>query len=214
MRRSSPDGLHVRHVVSESIGVTVTASQAKAAKRLREAGHTVMLIVDAMQANDVPVDSCILAAELAREAGRVLGYRARIFPVRAKARHTDGREGRDVGYQPLSPESVADNRYAGHVVCLWDDKVALDPTAPQLDPLMYGNGKERVYPEIEPVAFEVDRKFVKGGLGALPMENGWTVYYEPFDDDGDWARADVDATTRINAQRIGRAIAERVRPNG
>lgn len=189
-------------------------------KRLREAGTVMAHVLDAMYANDVPIDSCILAGEIAREAGRALGYRARIFPVRVRVSHKDGREGHHIGYRELSPEALAENRYPGHVLCLWDDKVGLDATAPQMDPDLHakpasGGGMTAVRPEAIPaLAFPVPREFVKRqeGLTIGPLDSGWVLDYEGFDDGGEWARNDeIDAGTRRSLQHVGAQIAKLVR---
>lgn len=188
-------------------------------KRLREAAWTMSHILDAMEVNEVPIDSCLLAGEIARDTGRALGYRARMFPVRVRVRHEDGRVGREIGYDDLSPQAVAEDRYHGHVLCLWDDKVALDPTAPQFDPAIAKPGKpgtrSRVRAEAIPsLAFPIGREFAKRQAPVvLPLESGWTLSYEPFDDHGDWAKpsAGNDTDTRLSIRESGRMIAERVR---
>lgn len=159
-----------------------------------EATEVVAQIVYAMVANGIPIDSCLLAAELARETGRALGHRAGMVPVRVRATHEDGREGRSLGYT----ESVAADRYNGHVIVVYDGKVALDPTAPQ------------VHREIKPLVFEVPRGFGAKVEHASAESNGWTLDYTAFDDKGDWATGVMSEDVR-QAQTIGRLIANSVR---
>lgn len=169
----------------------------KNAKRLREASRTMSEVVDALIANGVPVDSCILAAELVRDVGRELGYRAQVLSVRVRVFGPDGQEGRHLGYAA----SVADDRYNGHVIVTWDGKVAIDVTAPQLS----GDGVE-----IPAMAFEIPRSFRKGGQPFTLDVNGCTVTYTPFDDGGDWA-VGRDAEIATDSARSARILAQRVR---
>jgi hypothetical protein len=187
----------------------------KGTRRLREAGRAMHAVLDTFQANDVPIDSCILAAEVLRDTGRELGYRARVFPVKVRPVGPDGQEGRAVGHGPPTPESAAADRYHGHVLCLWDDRVAIDATAPQLEPVPEGyvEGQRRTLGRIIPsFAVEVPRSFVKGEPFTVKLENGWMIEYEPFDDGGDWARNDeVDAQSRVTMRHNARVLARAVR---
>lgn len=170
------------------------ATTKKDMKRAADAARTIDLVVETMVANRIPIDSCLLAAELGRETGRALGYRARVQPVRVALFTKAGREiGRSVGF---TERDLGPDRYNGHVVTVWDDRIALDPTAPQMSPT------------VPPLAFAVDASFRREPL-RVELGNGIYALYTPFDDEGDWVRG-VDSETARDARKIGKLLAGRV----
>lgn len=170
-------------------------------RRLRYAA----LVLDQLQrvlreAGDPPVDSCLLAARALVEAGRRLGLRGALVPVRALARGPAGERGRAVGFG----EPVESGAYGAHAICVWDGKLGLDGAAPVLEP----GGDHLPGLLVPPLVFPVDHEFLRAG-GTVGTRSGWQVRYEPFDDDGRWARVSAPASRDLAG--LGALLADGVK---
>lgn len=164
-------------------------------RRLRDAGKIAAIVLDAMAATDVPIDTCIMASEITRESARALGYRARVLPCRVRVpKAPPGVVVRELGYSP----TVEVDRYNGHAVALIDGRVVVDVTAAQI-----ASGVP------SPVIFEASRA-VKVGHALTVEVRDFQIIYMPFDDGGDWTRG-VDSAMARDGQRIGREIASIIR---
>lgn len=184
----------------------------KSDKRLRDAEEAVAIVTGMIHASDVTIDICIGTGALLMHTGRALGYRARVQPTRVRTSMPDGQAGpRRIGYG-LSDEGKAHNRYDGHLLCLWDDQVALDVTAPQFGTSVFDPTVPHFGSPIPPLWFEVPRSFVKGEPYDLMLSSGWIINYVPFDDGGDWVRdSDADGSVHRAIQEMARLVARRIR---